>query len=419
MTQVLRLGFAGLGEAATMVLPDVLELPFVKVTAAADLRKDARDRFREELNGKVYDSIEELCQSPEVDAVYIATPHELHAKYAVIALQNRKHVIVEKPMALTLEDCERMNAAADQYGVKLLCGHTHSFDPPIKKMREIIASGELGRVCMINTWNYNDFMVRPYPDQELTVSRGVVLNQGPHQVDIVRLLGGGMVRSVRAMAGRWDPTRPGEGGYLCYLEFQDGTPASLAFNGYGFFDIAELHWWLGEGGQDRAPETNQFSRKKYTALTGAERERVIEEMKEEVRYGQRSVKEGRIGHGWDRLLRKPQDEKNRRQPFFGLTIVTCEKGEMRQTQDGIMIYGNEKREVLIERGLRARRAELTELYEAVVQGRKMFHDGRWGQATLEVCLAILQSSEERREITLKRQVPVLDEREREERRWSP
>ena len=408
MAEVLRLGFAGLGEAATMVLPDVLEIPFVKVTAAADLRKDARDRFREELNGKTYDTIEELCQSPDVDAVYIATPHELHAKHAVIALQNRKHVIVEKPMALTIEDCQRMNAAADKYGVKLLCGHTHSFDPPIKKMREIIASGELGKVCMINTWNYNDFMVRPYPDHELTVSRGVVLNQGPHQVDIVRLLGGGMVRSVRAMAGKWDPARPGEGGYVCYLEFEDGTPATLIFNGYGFFDIAELHWWLGEGGQNRPQETNQFSRQRYTALTGREREKVIEEMKEEVRYGQRSLKEGRIGHGWDRLLRKPQDEHDRRQPFFGLTVVTCEKGDMRQTQDGIMIYGNEKREILIEPGSRARKAELTELYEAVVKGKKMFHDGRWGQATLEVCLAILQSAAERREIRLKHQVPAMD-----------
>jgi len=118
--------------------------------------------------------------------------------------------------------------------------------------------------------------------------------------------------------------------------------------------------------------------------------------------------EGRIGHGWDRLLHRPQDDHDRRQPFFGLTVVTCEKGDMRQTVDGIMIYGNEKREVPIERGVRARKAELTELYEAVEKGKKMSHDGRWGEATLEVCLAILQSAAERREIHLKHQVPVID-----------
>lgn len=407
MAETLRLGFVGLGEAATMVLPDVLEMPFIKITAAADLRQDALERFRQEVKGQVFSSIEALCQSPDVDAVYVATPHEYHAEHAIIALEHKKHVIVEKPMALTIEDCEKMNGAASRNGVKLLCGHTHSFDPPIRKMREIIKGGELGRVCMINTWNYNDFMVRPYPDQELIMSRGVVLNQGPHQVDIVRLLGGGIVRSVRAMAGQWDPTRPGEGGYVCYLEFEDGTPATLVFNGYGFLDIAELHWWVGEGGQPRPPGTSQFSRQHYTKLRGRERDKVIEELKEGVRYGKRSLTEGRIGHGWDRLA-NPRGGEARHQPFFGLTVVTCEKGEMRQSQDGIFIYGDEKREIAIEPGMRARKAELTELYEAVVRGRRMFHDGRWGEATLEVCLGILQSAAERREITMKHQVPVLD-----------
>ena len=389
-----------------MVLPDIVEIPFVKVTAAADLRKDALERFQEEIGGKGYQRIEDLCQSPDVDAIYIATPHEMHAQHAILALENRKHVIVEKPMALTLEDAEKMNAAAEKYGVKLLCGHTHSFDPPIKKMREIIKSGELGRVCMINTWNYNDFMVRPYPDHELQMSRGVVLNQGPHQVDVVRLLGGGMVRSVRAMAGRWDTKRPGEGGYVCYLEFEDGTPATLVFNGYGFFDIAELHWWAGEGGQNRPPETQQFSRQKYTSMSGRELQEVMEKLKEEVRYGKRSLKEGRVGHGWDRLAQRPQDDHTRRQPFFGLTVVSCEKGDMRQSENGIIIYGDEKKEVPIESGLRARKAEVTELYEAVVKGKKMFHDGKWGAATLEVCQAILKSGEERREIRMSRQVPA-------------
>ena len=79
-------------------------------------------------------------------------------------------------------------------------------------------SGELGKLCMINTWNYNEFMYRPRMKHELATSRGVVLNQGPHHVDIVRLIGGGMVRSVRAMTGIWDKARAHEGSYTCYLD---------------------------------------------------------------------------------------------------------------------------------------------------------------------------------------------------------
>jgi len=105
MPNVLKIGFAGLGEAATRVLPEIVHLPYIKVTAAADARKRAREKFREEFGGHAYESVEELCQSPNVDAIYIATPHELHARHTIVAAENHKHVIVEKPMALSIEEC--------------------------------------------------------------------------------------------------------------------------------------------------------------------------------------------------------------------------------------------------------------------------------------------------------------------------
>jgi predicted dehydrogenase len=376
------------------------------VTAAADARKVAREKFSEDFGGAAYESVEELCRSAHVDALYIATPHDLHARHTIAAAENRKHVIVEKPMALTIDECDRMNAAAEKYGVKLLCGHTHSLDPAIRKMREIIRSGELGRVRMIHTWNYNDFMVRPYTNRDLEASRGVVLNQGPHQIDIVRLLGGGMVRSVRAMTGRWDASRP-EGAHVCYLEFEDGVPATVVYNGYGFFDTAELYGWVGEGGYIRHPDTNAHARRSFKKIEGPGREEKLEALKEKLRYGARSVREGPVAHGWPGLDEAQQDRKH--QKFFGLTLVSCEKGDMRQSADGILIYGeNGKREVPIEKGVVGRQAEVAELYEAVTKGRPIFHDGRWGEATLEVCLGILQSAAERREIMMARQVPAWE-----------
>ena len=265
MNDILTLGFAGLGEAATRVLPELVRLPYVKVGAAADLRPNALKTFREEFGGETYASVEEMCQSPNLDAVYVATPHEFHAAHTISAAEAGKHVIVEKPMALSIDECEAMNKAAREHGVKLLCGHTHSFDPPIRKMREIIQGGELGAVRMIHTWNYNDFMVRPYTNKDLNSSHGVVLNQGPHHVDTIRLLGGGMVRSVRAMTGVWDETRP-EGAYTCYLEFENRVPATMVYSGYGFFDTAELYGWVGEGGYIRHPETNAHARRSHRAL---------------------------------------------------------------------------------------------------------------------------------------------------------
>ncbi|HLQ31234.1 MAG TPA: Gfo/Idh/MocA family oxidoreductase [Chloroflexota bacterium] len=399
---VLRLGFAGLGEAATLVLPEIKQLPYIRVTAAADVRAPALERFESEFKGETFRTVEELCASRNVDAIYVATPHELHPEHTMLALESGKHVIVEKPMALCVADAEKMNQTAERCGVKLLCGHTKSFDPPIRKMRSLIREGRIGRLRMINTWNYNDFMVRPYPDREMEVSRGVVLNQGPHQVDIVRLLGGGMVRSVRAMTGTWDETRP-EGAYSCYLEFEDGAPATIIFSSYGYFDTAELTWWLGEASY---PGRNQDSRRAFNRIRGPGLERRLEELKEGVRYGERRPEGGPSAHGWGS---SDFSHAKGHQRFYGLTIVSGDKGEMRQSQDGILLYGDESvEEIPVGEGLFGRQAEVTELYNAVVHGRHMFHDGRWGEATLEVCLGMLQSAAERKEIMMSHQVPVGD-----------
>ncbi|MPZ15425.1 MAG: gfo/Idh/MocA family oxidoreductase [Chloroflexi bacterium] len=397
--EVLRFGIAGLGIASTQILPVFADRPHLQVTAAADIRPDALKRFSDEFHAETYTSVADMCESPSVDAIYVCSPNHLHAEHVITAAEHHKHVIVEKPMALTLEECEAMNVAAEHNGMKLLCGHTHSFDPPIRKMRQIVMSGELGHLRMINTWNFNEFMYRPRMPHELdpTVGGNVVYNQGPHQVDVVRLIGGGMVRSVRAMTGVWDPARRTEGAWCAYIEFENGTPASLVYNGYGHLDTAEFFWWIGEGGTPRDPDTNLQVR---AALKAARNE---ESLKEAQRYGGARSRFAGAGHA-------PPDEHQRRQPFFGLTIASCEHGDIRQSPAGLSIYGDDRTwEVPVPLKAHGRAAELEELYGAVVNERPVFHDGRWGMATLEVVLAIMQSANERREIFLSHQVPAPED----------
>jgi len=410
MADALRLGVIGLGMGAGRVIPEIAKLPFLNLVAGADVRQHALDQFGKEFGAATYTSIEEMCHNPNVDAVYVATPHEYHAQHAIIALKNKKHVIVEKPMALTLEDCEAMNKAADENGVWLLCGHTHSFDPPVRKMAEVIRSGELGRPLMINASYYKNFIYRPFSDHDEAMSRGIVLNQGPHQVDIVRLLGGGMVRSVRAVAGAGDPTRgepperPAEGHYACFLEFENGVAASLTFSGYAYLDTAELVWGIGEGGQPVDPEDFVRAHSFFGQLgTGPDRTKNMEKLLESWRYGGASAGE------WFNMGRGDRPAAERHQPFFGLNIVTCERGELRQSPDGVYVYtGDGRRELPIEHGAHGREAEMKELHDAVVQNRRPFHDGRWGEATIEVCLAMLESTKTHKEIMMSHQVPASD-----------
>ena len=87
-----------------------------------------------------------LVRDPAVEVVYIATPHQFHAPHAVLAAEHGKHIILEKPMALTLAECDTIIAAVERHKVHLIVGHTHAFDPAVRLMREIIARGELGRL---------------------------------------------------------------------------------------------------------------------------------------------------------------------------------------------------------------------------------------------------------------------------------
>src|SRR6516225_3132876 len=124
---MLRFGLIGLGGAGMQMLPSLMAHPRVAIVACAEVNPQARERFAADFNAAAYDDAEALCADRGIDAVYIATPHQLHRDHAVMAAQAGKHIIVEKPMALTLADCDAMIAAAEHNGVRLVVGHTHSF----------------------------------------------------------------------------------------------------------------------------------------------------------------------------------------------------------------------------------------------------------------------------------------------------
>src|SRR5213075_3495575 len=109
------------------------------LVAAADPRPEARARFVQDFSGAAYATVEELCADPAVEIVYVATPHQHHARHAALAAQHGKHLLVEKPMALTLDDCAAMIEAAKRAEVQLIVGHSHSFDAPILRARDLIA----------------------------------------------------------------------------------------------------------------------------------------------------------------------------------------------------------------------------------------------------------------------------------------
>jgi phthalate 4,5-cis-dihydrodiol dehydrogenase len=381
------LGVCGLGMAGAVMVQAAAAHSGYALRAAAEPHPGPREAFARDFNASAYADMKELCADPAVDVIYIASPHQFHAPHAIMAAEHGKHVILEKPMALTLADCDAIIAAAERNKVQLVVGHTHAFDPAVRAMRGMIARGELGRLGMINAFNYTSYLYRPRRPEELDTSKGggILFNQVPHQIDTVRLLAGGVVKSVRAHTNVLDPARLTEAGCIAFLQFDNGVAASLVYGGYDFFDTDEWHFGVAESG---APKT--------VAHGGARR--ALAREKEEAGLRTKTLAYGA------RKMTMPAS-----QPHFGITIVTCAQGEMRASADGILVYDRDgRREIALPRGegMPGRQEVLDDMRAAIRTGRRPVHDGRWGKATVEVALAIQRSSREGREIALEHQVAV-------------
>jgi phthalate 4,5-cis-dihydrodiol dehydrogenase len=387
----LRVGVAGLGVASSQVLPAFREgAPYV-LTGGADTSAEARKAFTDRYGKPAFNSVTDLCTRGDVDAVWISTPNTVHMEHTIAAARAGKHVICEKPMAVTLQQCDRMIRACEDAGVHYLQGHSKIYQAPMKAMRRVIRSGRLGRVVQIHAANFNDWLQRPRlaPELDTTKGGGIVYRQGPHIIDIVRFLGGGMVRNVRGISGRADRYFDTEGHFSALMEFDDGATANVTFNGYGYFDVTELTWGIGESGRLQTG-ARAFPRADKPRLRGAAdpaRKRAVANDRGDHASGNRTASE-------------------QHQPFFGLTVVFCEKGAIRQAPDGIYVYTQKGREEIPLPAGHGRSQELQELVDAIAQCRPAFPDGHWGKATLEVCLAIMASGRDGKVRRLKYQVPA-------------
>jgi phthalate 4,5-cis-dihydrodiol dehydrogenase len=381
---VIRLGIAGLGTAGRSMLAAMEARPDVRLVAVCDPVAESREAIAGRFGARAYPAIEALLDDDEVDAVYLATPTELHERHAVLAAHARKHVLVEKPMAIALDEARRMIAAAEEAGIVLLVGHSHSYDEPYRAMHELIAGGTLGRVRVLHSMYYSDWLYRPRRPEELDerLGGGVTFRQGAHQFDILRLLGGGLVRSVRAKTLDWDPQRRAIGAHSAFLTFENGAVATAIYNGYGTFLSAELCWGIGELGDPLGIEQAGASRRRFHESSGDD---------------ELAAKRRRAAAGLP--------ERPAHQPFFGWLIASCEGGDIRQSPDGLYVYTERGREEIALRNDRSTRdAVLEEFVDAIAGRRRPLHDGRWGLANLEVCVAVLRSSELDREVTLEYQV---------------
>ena len=223
--ETLKVGIIGLGGIARSHCDAIATLDNVEVVAVADLFEEKRHEYMDKYNiPKGYETHTELLQDDEVDAVAVVLGHQLHHQLTVDSCNAGKHVLVEKPMAISLQQCDDMIAAAAANNVKLMVGYSQHYYGTSVKAKEILDSGDLGplitAVCyMSKNWGYQG---RRPQYRSRYHGGGMWLTNGVHVVDRLTWVMASQAASVSASIGARAHYQAGDDSATAFIRYKNG-----------------------------------------------------------------------------------------------------------------------------------------------------------------------------------------------------
>lgn len=237
---MIRVGLIGCGFMGRMHATVYERLENARVAAFADRTPDKAQSFAAEFGGEAYATLADMLQGTELDAVDICLPTHLHAQATIEAARAGKHVLCEKPMALTLEEADRMAAACDEAGVRLMIGHCIRFWPEYALLKQIVDDRRYGNLLSASFVRYGEFPSWSSDNwlADESLSGGGVLDMHIHDTDFSQYLLGEPTE-MRSF-GTIDATGPSHvfttmryPGAVVHLEggwnLPPGTPFKMAF----------------------------------------------------------------------------------------------------------------------------------------------------------------------------------------------
>ncbi|MEM2186783.1 MAG: Gfo/Idh/MocA family oxidoreductase [Thermofilaceae archaeon] len=228
---MLRFGLAGTGVGGGFIagaLQQLRDEGVAELVAVAGRRAAKTEEFARKYGAKKwYASFDQLLSDPEVDAVAISTPHYLHLPQAVAAIEAGKHVLVDKPMAVTLREADEMIARAERRGVTLGVVFEYRFDPVIERVREHVTWGRLGRLILaeavVEWYRTREYYAgSDWRGRWVTEGGGALINQAIHTVDLMLWLMGD-AEEVWAYAGTYAHDIEVEDLAVALIRFRSGA----------------------------------------------------------------------------------------------------------------------------------------------------------------------------------------------------
>ena len=284
----LRWGILGAARVNERLLPAIVEARNAELVAIASRRPGAAAatlaKYAPDQTGvATYDSLEPLLDDPRIQAIYLPLANEEHAEWAPRAIERGKHVLIEKPMALSVADIEAIEAAARDKGVAVMEGFMYRFHPQHGRVRELLASGLIGDIRFVRT--SFSFQMRPARmyrlSRDISLGGGAMWDIGCYAIHTARMWFADAPLAVTAMAhtveSGADVSTSGiidfGGGRRAHFDFSfecarrseyeiTGTLGSLKCPTVWQLpgDVPEIQWWTEDGrrGEERLKPANHF-----------------------------------------------------------------------------------------------------------------------------------------------------------------
>lgn len=236
MGNVLSVGIIGAGGIAHSHMRAIEQNDNIRLAAIMDIDTDRLEAAQKRFGGRTYTKLEDILKDPEVEAVHVCTPHNVHGEHVVAAAKAGKHVLVEKPMALTLQECDQMIEAAEEAGKILMVGQVMRYYPVNRKIKQLISEGVIGKVGHLIRRRYSYFDTsKPgsgnagwYMDLEIG-GICVLYCFGPHEYDILHWYMDSPVKQVYAQGTESTEIYKGQkDSYTALMTHENGAVSVLS-----------------------------------------------------------------------------------------------------------------------------------------------------------------------------------------------
>lgn len=258
-----NIAIVGAGSIAERHVEAIKAMNNVKLQAIADIVLEKAEKYAIENDARAYYDYKDMILKEELNAVIINLPHKLHKEAVLFCAEHGVHILLEKPMAVSSSDCEEMIEAAKEHDVKLMIGHVQRYFPANIKAKELLKSGELGKLVMINcTRNVNYFTSkRPkwFLDKEMS-GGGIFMNLGAHCFDKILWITDGKIKRVTGKAGYHQEDYNVEGNGQAFMELESGVPVTISCTGYRVPSMDETYFFFTEGAIKLTPHEIWVSR---------------------------------------------------------------------------------------------------------------------------------------------------------------